>query len=267
MRALQGLTGYTHPWDLAEWTTVVQDCKMHDQAEDLDPSVPLLVYSNLRSKFLRDWLEKGQPIICMNRPHIAGWAGQYALETRRFSVNGYACTQLGNRSHERFPLLNIPRHPWKVRKIRHVLIAPPGKLLWFWKGIQAEDWAQQQADFFAKKKVEVRFRWKYDNRKGKGGRYVDLWQDLDWADLVISWGSAITAEAFYYGKKVISQGPCATWTCCDQDYGNWQDPAEPGGRDEWHEHMAWTQFTRQEMATGAGAEMILQYQGWPLPGQ
>jgi hypothetical protein len=31
--------------------------------------------------------------------------------------------------------------------------------------------------------------------------------------------------------------------------------------------MAWTQFTQQEMVSGAGAEMILQYQGWPVPGQ
>lgn len=195
---------------------------------------------------------------------MGGWAGQYALDTRRFSVNGYACVDWGKRSYDRFPLLNIPRHPWKVRKIRRVLIAPPGKLLWFWHGIDAEDWAREQANFFSGKKVEIRFRYKYRGRKAKKGeRYLDLWSDLDWADLVISWGSAITAEAFYYGKKVISLGPCPTWVCCDRNYDNWRDPTEPRHRDEWHEHMAWTQFTRTEMAHGKGAEQILQYQGWP----
>lgn len=267
MRRLQAVRGYAHDTDHDEWRPTVSDIAIYDSPDQLDPAVPLLTYGNLRTKWLTTWIEQQRPMICMNRPHIAGWAGQYDLDARRFSINGFACTTWGQRSHDRFPLLRIPRHPWRVKKIRRVLIAPPGKLLWFWKRVRAEQWAQEQADFFADKKVEVRFRWKYDNRKGKGGRYVDLWQDLDWADLVVSWGSAITAEAFWYGKKVISLGPCPTWVCCDRDLANWSDPREPAGRDEWHEHMAWTQFTRAEMRNGVGAAMTLQYQGWPINGQ
>jgi hypothetical protein len=267
MRVLQGLEGLTTETDRAQWLPVVDEFRMQARLEDLDPAIPLLVYSNMATSWIMDWIDRQRPVIAMNRPHLGGWAKQYTYGARRFSINGYACTRWGQRSHERFPLLNIPRHAWKVREIRRVLIAPPGKLLWFWHGIDAQQWAQEQAEFFADKSVEVRYRWKYDNRKGKKGRYADLWQDLDWADLVVSWGSAITAEAFYYGKKVISLGPCPTWTCCDRDLSNWQDPIEPAGRAEWHEHMAWTQFTQQEMTSGAGAEMILQYQGWPVPGQ
>jgi hypothetical protein len=267
MRVLQGLVGLTTETDRAQWLPVVDEFRMQNRLEDLDPTIPLLVYSNMATSWIMDWIDKQRPVIAMNRPHLGGWAKQYTYGARRFSINGYACTRWGQRTHDRFYLLNIPRHAWKVREVRRVLIAPPGKLLWFWQHVQPDQWAQEQAQFFADKGVKVRFRWKYDNRKGKKGRYADLWQDLDWADLVVSWGSAITAEAFYYGKKVISLGPCATWTCCDRDYGNWQDPSEPAGRAEWHEHMAWTQFTQQEMTTGAGAEMILQYQGWPVVGQ
>ena len=267
MTSLQGLRGDLHDIDREEWLPVVQNFTLHDTPDQLDPAVPLLTYANLRSKWLIKWIDDGRPVITMNRPHIAGWAGQYDADARRFAVGGVACTTWGKRTHDRFHLLKIPRHKWKVKKIRRVLIAPPGKLLWFWKRIRAEEWAQQQAAFFADKGVEVRFRWKYENRKGKGGRYVDLWQDLDWADLVISWGSAITAEAFWYGKKVISLAPCPTWVCCDRDYSNWSDAREPQSRDEWHEHMAWTQFTRAEMRDGVGANMILQYQGWPINGQ
>lgn len=267
MRKLQGIAGLTTEADCEEWLSVVDHFQIHSRLEDLNPAVPLLTYSNMACKVIVDWINDGKPIIAMNRPHLAGWAKQYSMGARRFSVNGYACTQWGQRTHQRFPKLNIPQHAWKVRDIRRVLIAPPGKLLWFWYSIDATVWARQQAAFFADKGVEVRFRWKYDNRKGKKGRYADLWQDLDWADLVISWGSAITAEAFYYGKKVISLGPCPTWVCCDRDLTNWKDPREPEARDEWHEHMAWTQFTREEMKDGAGAKMILQYQGWPVPAQ
>lgn len=264
MRRLQGIRGLTHDVDRAEWLPVVDEFVIHERWQDLDPTVPLLAASNMASNHMADWIRNNRPIIAINRPHIGGWAGQYNLNARRFSVNGYACTQWGRRTHDRFNLLGIPRHPWKVKQVRRVLIAPPGKLLWFWHGINATEWAHEQARLFSKHPVEVRYRWKYDGRKGKGGRYADLWQDLDWADLVISWGSAITAEAFYYGKKVISLGPCATWVCCDRDLSNWQDPTEPRDRAEWHEHMAWTQFTREEMVDGKGAEMIVQYQGWPV---
>lgn len=263
MRQLQGVRGQTHDLDRAEWLPVVSDFAVHDRPEQLNPAVPLLTYANLRSKWVTAWIDAGWPIITMNRPHIGGWAGQYELDARRFVVNGVACTTWGQRTHNRFPSLRIPKHAWKVKKVRRVLIAPPGKLLWFWKRIRAEDWVREQMQFFSDKKVEVKIRWKYDNRKGKGGRYEDLWQDLDWADLIVSWGSAITAEAFWYGKKVISLAPCPTWVCCDRDYSNWSDAREPQARDEWHEHMAWTQFTRQEMLNGVGAAMILQYQGWP----
>lgn len=267
MRRLQGIEGYTHAHDRNHWLPYVDDFEIYQTPDQLDPTVPLLVNSNLGAKFIVEWLSAERPIICMNRPHMGGWAGQHKLDSRRYSVNGYACTQWGKRTHDRFPLLGIERHAWRVRRIRRVLIAPPGKLLWFWHRTDAQEWAQQQAEFFRGQKVEIRFRWKYAERKGRGARYQSLWQDLDWADLVISWGSAITAEAFWYGKKVISLGPCPTWVCCDRDYSNWQDPTEPAQRGEWHEHMAWTQFTKDEMDQGLGAHLTIQYQGWPLPDQ
>jgi hypothetical protein len=267
LRRLQGIQGLTSTQDREEWLPVVDEFVVHQRWEDLDPAVPLLAASNMASNHMVNWINNGRPIIATNRPHIGGWAGQYRSNARRFSVNGYACTTWGHRDHSRFALLGIEQHPWKVKHVRKILIAPPGKLLYFWHNKDATEWAHEQARFFDHHPVEVRYRWKYDNRKGKKGRYRDLWQDLDWADLVISWGSAITAEAFYYGKKVISMGPCATWVCCDRTLDNWDDPSEPPGRAEWHEHMAWTQFTRDEMAGGKGAEMIIQYQGWPVPGE
>jgi hypothetical protein len=99
--------------------------------------------------------------------------------------------------------------------------------------------------------------------KGKSGRYQTLWNDFDWADLVISYSSAITAEAFWYGKKVISPGVCPTWVACDNRFKHWSDPTEPANRELWHEHMGWIQFTNEEWASGEAQELTVQYQGWP----
>jgi hypothetical protein len=152
MKILQGITGLTTETDREEWLSVVDDFHIHSRFEDLDPAVPLLIYSNMASRMIVKWINDKNPIIAMNRPHLAGWAKQYTMGARRFSVNGYACTRWGTASHERFHLLNIPRQPWKVREIQRVLIAPPGKLLWFWHGIDPQIWAEQQAAFLPTKR-------------------------------------------------------------------------------------------------------------------
>jgi hypothetical protein len=106
--------------------------------------------------------------------------------------------------------------------------------------------------------AEVRIRFKM----GKAGpRWATLWNDLDWADLVVSQGSAITAEAFWYGKKVISTHPCVTWAAEKSVLADWKNPNEPTLRDAWHEHLAWCQFTNSEWASGEAIKLIESYVG------
>lgn len=250
--------------DIIGWSKVVDKLIVINDESLADPEIPLLATFNLGQKFFQTWLDNGYPCITMNRPHIGGWHNQYKARARRFSVNGYACTKIGQRTHDRYPLLGIARNPWKVKKIRNVLIAPPHKLTWFWNRETADDWVQKIEKHFAGTKARIRHRMKNQQGSKKILRYQTLWQDLDWADLVISYGSAICSEAFWYGKKVVNFAPCSTWTCCDRNLDNWDDPREPSGRDLWHEHAAWTQFTHQEIIEGRGPEMIIQYQGWPV---
>jgi hypothetical protein len=166
--------------------------------------------------------------------------------------------------HSRWATLKLPKHDWKVTQVQNVLIAPPSKSVYYWTGETAEQWAKKLQDWFVNQGANVRVRLKNDAGKGKGGRYKTLWEDLDWADLVVSYSSAITTEAFWYGKKVISLGVCPTWTAAAGDLEDWANPAEPLGRDIWHEHIAWTQFDESEWASGEAQELTVAYQGWPL---
>jgi hypothetical protein len=106
--------------------------------------------------------------------------------------------------------------------------------------------------------AEVRIR-----RKGEtpGLRWETLWNDLDWADLVVSQSSAITVEAFWYGKKVISTEPCLTWLAGKNTLEDWKNPEEPIGRDMWHEHVAWNQFTTDEWTSGQAWSLMNMYLG------
>jgi len=79
--------------------------------------------------------------------------------------------------------------------------------------------------------------------------------------LVVAQSSAITCEAFWYGKKVISIQPCPTWAAGRTALDTWQDPTEPRYRDVWHEHLAWSQYTVDEWSSGEAFDLIQQYLG------
>lgn len=263
---MQAVAGNIPPDDVKGWKRWCDTFIIHDTVAELahaDPEIPLVGGLNLAQREFREWMGQRRPFICFNRPHLGGWANARRLGVRRASVNSYACTSFGKKTHNRWRVLDLPRHPWKVKSVRKVLIAPPQKTTWYCLGQGADEWANDQATWFQNQGAEVRVRHKTVG-KGKKGRYVTLFTDLDWTDLVVSYTSAITTEAFWYGKKVISPGVCSTWPCGSQSRDNWQDPTEPPHRDLWHEHAAWTQFTAEEWSSGEAQEMIIAYQGHPL---
>lgn len=263
-RTIQAVASNIWPEDLEGWQRWCDRLILHDSVQDLqraDPEVPLLGGLNLAQKEFRAWMANKRPYICFNRPHLGGWHSAYAQGFRRVSINSYACTQPGTVATSRWHLLDLPRHPWKVKRVHNVLIAPPAKSIWYTRGQTSDAWADDQSRWFAERGTTVRIRPKTQAGKGKGGRYASLWADLDWADLVVSYSSAITMEAFWYGKKVLSAGVCPTWMCGTADFDQWNDPSEPANRDQWHEHAAWTQFSAQEWRSGAAQDMLMAYQG------
>jgi hypothetical protein len=178
------------------------------------------------------------------------------VEITRASVNGWANTVLNPIPYSRWSLLNLSRHNWKVQKVRRVLIAPSAVATVAWEGLNSQSWAENLLDKFPGAEIKIRIK------AGKAGlRYQDLWDDLDWCDLVVAQSSAITCEAFWYGKKVISLQPCPTWAAGKTTLDNWQDPTEPVHRDLWHEHLAWSQYTVDEWASGEAFDLIQQYLG------
>lgn len=227
--------------------------------EEGDPEIPLLMGTNLANGDHRNWVSARRPYISMNRQLTRNWCDKHR-SMLRISVNSYAATQLGKFSHSRWPVQGLEKHPWKVNKVENILIAPPEKSIYAWTGIWGLDWAEQIKNQLEPQGANVKIRPKLRKR---GPRTVTLFDDLDWADLVITYSSAISVEAFWWGKKVISLGVCPTWVACDNTLDNWKDPTEPINRDIWHEHVSWIQFKFEEFESGDAQEMTYQYQGWP----
>jgi hypothetical protein len=216
---------------------------------------PMIMGGDILREEVRTRLNLQNPTIFIHR----GYLGNHIHKRRkwwRYSVNGFANTKLMPVPYPRWNLLNLERHAWKVKEVKKVLIATSKMTSNIWTpGV--DDWTNSMLDRFPG--AEVRIRPKGPKPKI---RWNTLWEDLDWADLVVSQSSAITAEAFWYGKKVISLFPCATWAGgAKSTLENWQDPTEPAGRDLWHEHLAWCQFTNNEWLLGETFDLIENYIG------
>jgi hypothetical protein len=252
--------GDQHPEWIDGWKKWSEKLILLNSPEDADPEIPFVFGGNMVSKWVRNWMRLKRPCFVLGRPYLGGHLSKQRTAWR-VGVNSFACTEIKNISYSRWHTVGLEKHPWKVKSIRNILIAPPKKTLHFWEGMPAHEWAEKIKLQFPNSNVKIRLK---EGMGGKGKRYNTLWNDLDWADLVISYSSAITTEAFWYGKKVISPGVCPTWTASDRNFNNWQDPIEPKNRSSWHEHMGWIQFTQEEWASGEAQELTVHYQGWPL---
>jgi hypothetical protein len=223
--------------------------------QSFDLQIPIIIGADLLRLEVRQLLNRR-----CNGIYIArGYLGNHMYKTRqlwRYAVNGWANTKLLKIPYSRWNLMGLERHPWKVNEVKNVLIAPSKMTQPLWDPIQGWGWAEHMATQFPGADVKIRYK------KGKSGlRWKSLFKDLDWADLVVAQGSAITAEAFWYGKKVLSTAPCITWAAQKNTLEDWQNPQEPKLRDLWHEHLAWSQFRNEEWESGEAVELIEKYLG------
>lgn len=241
------------------WTKWADKVIVIESPEKGDPEIPLVMGTNLTNRKHRQWIKMKKPYFSLGRPYLGGWVSKQ-LTMRRISVNSYSASQLMNFPYSRWNLMGLQKNEWKVREIKKILIAPPKKSILWWTGKNDKEWADSISEQISDSTVEIRTRLKPGKR---GVRYSTLWKDFDWADLIISFSSASTVEGFWYGKKVISLGVCPTWVCCPNSLDNWRNPQEPKDRDIWHEHVAWTQFSYDEIRSGEAQELTVHYQGWP----
>ena len=242
-------------YEQATWLHKQDDITIRETPLEVDKRSPIIIGGDVLDPIVRRFLNINQPAIYISR----GYLGNHLYKTRRwwrYSINGWANTKIRKIPHSRWKLLDLPMHPWKVKQVKNVLLAPSKLTSRIWDPVYEDKWIYEIGKNFPGAEIKIRPKESTPNE-----RWQTLWQDLDWADLVVAQGSAITAEAFWYGKKVISLYPCTTWITGKQSIENWQDPAEPPLRNLWHEHVAWSQFTNEELHSGEALRLIKLYYG------
>lgn len=245
---------FVQEW-INNWVQSRRGIILCDNWKDISADIPVFCYSDLTRTHVPTWLNSQQPAVYFGR----GYLGNHLHKKRLFyraSINSWANTVLKPLPYSRWAKMDMPKHPWKVKKIKNVLIAPSKVTTRVWSQQTSEEWASSLMNLFPGADVRIR------TKPGKSSvRYSTLWEDLDWADLVVSQSSAITCEAFWYGKKVISTEPCPTWAAGRTFLEDWKNPSEPLHRAEWHEHIAWCQYTRDEWLSGRALDLLAQYLG------
>jgi hypothetical protein len=239
------------------WNRLPGGLRYVDDWKTITRDYPVLCSGDVCHENVRYWLNNNFPALYFAR----GYIGNHQHDHRdywmhRITVRGWANFELKSIPYSRWNVLNLNRHPWKVKSVKKVLIAPSKSTTTYWSNQPSNVWAEEISKNFPGAEVKIRYK------AGKPWhRWSTLFKDLDWADLVVSQSSAITAEAFWYGKKVISIEPCTTWAVGRPTFENWQDPKEPEYRDQWHEHVAWSQFTNNEINSGEAIDLVQQYHG------
>lgn len=246
---------HDHQW-IENWNALGFKIHILDDYKLANHEISVLCYSDLTKESTRYYLNNKQNAIFAAR----GYLGNHLYKHRRWyraSVKDFANIKLENIPYSRWHLLNLPKHSWKVKKVKNVLIAPSKMTAPIWDPDVGFNWADNMSKKFPGANVKIRLK----GKSTPNSRWETLWRDLDWADIVVSQSSAITCEAFWYGKKVMSTEPCPTWITGKTTFDNWEDPSEPPLRDIWHEHLAWNQYTTDEWCNGEVIKLIELYSG------
>jgi hypothetical protein len=255
---LHFLSYQSPPFEVLEnWRMRFGECLGCTDWKEIKKDDIVICEANLKHDNVRHWLNNNYTAIYSAR----GYLGNHRFKSRqawsqRLSLNGWANINMRTIPYSRWETLNLSKHHWKVKNVKRVLIAPSKMTSTYWSRLNAEQWANSMLDKFPGAEVKIRLK-----EETAALRWATLWEDLDWADLVVSLSSAITVEAFWYGKKVISLYPCNTWAAERTTLEDWQNPKEPELRDRWHEHLAWSQFNYDECYTGEAISLLEKYLG------
>ena len=247
------------PWMVKGWKKWADKIIVVNNITEYNKELPIVAWAKPHDKIIGIALKNSYPTILMNRPYLSAHIRKQ-IDMFRVSVNSFACSSFKEMPYSRWDKIGVDKHPWKVTEVKNILIAPPNKGVVYFTGQKLDLWVEYLQTLF--KDFNVKVRLKNSTGAGRGERYSSLWNDFDWADLVVSCASASTAEAFWYGKKVISLGPCSTLMCNTGSLENFINPSEPANRDSWHEHIGWIQFLESEWTSGNAQEMTAVYQGW-----
>lgn len=135
--------------------------------------------------------------------------------------------------------------PWNTLG-EYTLLVCPGKTspVWNFTNTNYEIWKEQMISKFNNIKVR-------EKEGPRFPRFKTLWEDIDQAKEVVVYHSMTAVEAMMLGKRVHVSGHSAIELYSDKYNYN---------REPVIEHIAWSQFSREEFENGTAWKLTYEYQ-------
>jgi hypothetical protein len=168
----------------------------------------------------------------------------------RIARNRYEAGPIRRCPSDRFDALGIRMEPWR-KSGREILVCPPTD--YFMRAHGCEDWLESTLSALHEltdRPIIVR------KKPHPGGEAVPLQKALERAHALVTHSSNVAIEAACLGTPVFVAPSSAAAPIGRTDLSKVEDPAYPD-RGPWLAHLAYNQFTFEEIGDGRAWRMLL----------
>ena len=176
----------------------------------------------------------------------------------RVSYNQLQNTRIGQFGNSRIHTLELDGRyeDWNADGEYNLLVMPLPNKLFSWFGKDYEAWRAETIQHYEKQDTYCKVRDKPGGRASRQERFRDILPLIRGAKKVITHHSMAAVEALCLGKPIEILGESAVQ--------HWQNQAN-FDRQEMLEHIAHSQFSRDEFADGTAWQVTMDYQFYRQP--
>ena len=228
------------------------DVKTISGPEDIEKD-RYLAFSHPFDDWIFDYIVKNKDL---NFFHIDnGYIGNHRHKTPwhyRISYNSLQNTKVKKVSSSRINLLEIDdklwSDDWNLSGDYNLIVLPNQSNIFKYLGEDYDTWKRQTLDHYQSLEVPCKVREKQGKRRK---RYEEILPMMSKAKKIITYHSMAAVEALCLGKPIEILGQSAVQ--------HWQNKTN-FDRKEMLEHIAWSQFNRDEYTNGTAWDLTFEYQ-------
>jgi|TARA_B110000459_G_scaffold147067_1_gene160270 hypothetical protein len=180
----------------------------------------------------------------------------------RVSKNSVHCASVEEHPNDRFNSWNLEIQPWK-KNGREILVCPSSDTMTRWcTGLGEKEWVQKTVEKIKRHTDRpVRVRYKPRANKMSGPMAEELagvpafTEDIKDVYAVVTAASMCAVDAIAYGIPIFCEADSFATHVGEQDISKIETPAY-AERQLWFNHLAYQQYTQEEIASGLAYSII-----------
>jgi hypothetical protein len=213
---------------------------------------PLIVRGLAKRKLIARAIAEGRDYYYID----TGYFGNRKRKVwHRVVKNNVQHDKIITRRPDRFDNLGISMKQWK-KDGRKILLCPPSKKSMVFYGENLEDWMKNIMKTIKKhtdRPIEIRYKPRIRHERINSNTIEAALMDDVFC--LVTYNSITATEAVFNGIPAFTLAPNAASPVCLQDLSRINNPIYPD-RQMWVNHLAYGQFTEEEMLNGAAWKIL-----------